>query len=316
MKFYEQINIDERNCLQLYLQENKSLREIARLLNRNVSTISREIKRNSKKDGSYFFDWANTLYKRRRKRCVRHLRLQKDKKLFVFVKKCLDKFWSPEIITMKWKEANKNAKLSPTTIYSAIRNKIIPNYTAKKHLRRRGKSYRGRQKFVTIKPDHLIRDWAEEITNRERIGDWEGDTICGAKGKGALVTLVDRKSRYLVAQLVKTRKSDETKSAILQSLKGKIVHSISLDNGSEFAEHKNIHSELGAKVYFADLRAPWQRGSNENINGLLRFFFPKGCNFHEVTKKELNKVLKLINNRPRKCLNWRSPVEFLRECCT
>ena len=316
MKFYKQLSMDERNCLQFYFMQKKSMREIADLLGRNVSTISREIKRNGNKNGSYHFWRATSLYKQRRKRCVRKFRFRVEIQLIEFAKKCLDKFWSPEIICIKWKEKHENAKLSSTTIYKAIKAKIINGYTAKTHLRRHGNKGWGRSKFVTIKPDYLIRDRPEIINNRERYGDWEGDTICGAKGKGGLITLVDRKSRYLIASLVKTRNSDETKEAILDALKGQKVNSISLDNGSEFAEHRKIQSALKAKIYFADVHAPWQRGSNENINGLLRFFYPKGCNFHEVTQKQLSNVLELINNRPRKCLGWRSPVEFLQGCCT
>ena len=316
MKFYKQLSVDERNCLQFYFMQKKSMREIARLLGRNVSTISRELKRNGNKNGSYHFWRATSLYKYRRKRCGRKLRFREDSKLIDFTRNCLDKFWSPQIICARWKAQNNNASLSPTTIYKAIKAKIITGYTAKTHLRRHGRKGGGRNKFVTIKPDYLIRNRPAIINNRERFGDWEGDTVCGAKGKGGVVTLVDRKSRYLLARLVKTGRSDETKDAILEALKGKEVNSISLDNGVEFAEHRKIHDALNAKIYFADLRAPWQRGSNENINGLLRFFYPKGCNFHEVTQEQLGNVLELINNRPRKCLGWRSPVEFLKECCT
>jgi IS30 family transposase len=115
--------------------------------------------------------------------------------------------------------------------------------------------------------------------------------------------------------LLKSRERVLTKDAIVNALKGQQVLSLSLDNGSEFAAFKQIEKELNTIVYFADPHSPWQRGSNENINGLLRFFFPKGTNFLGVTQEELDHVITLINNRPRKCLGWLSPIEFLNKCC-
>jgi IS30 family transposase len=108
----------------------------------------------------------------------------------------------------------------------------------------------------------------------------------------------------------------ETKDAVVKALDGLPVKSLSLDNGSEFACFKELEKELKATVYFADPHSPWQRASNENINDLVRFFFPKGTDFHKVIQEELDKVISLINNRPRKCLGWLSPIEFLSRCCT
>jgi len=316
VKLYQHFSVGERLSLQIFLQNGKSLREIAKLFSRNVSSISRELQRNKSENGSYNFEVATSLYIDRRRKSVRKLRLLVDNQLILYVEKCLDKFWSPEIITAKWKAEKKGRKLSHSTIYKAITNKLLPDYSAKKHLRRRGKRQCVRHNCNTIKPDYLIKDWLEDITNRSRIGDWEGDTLCGAKGKGGLITLIDRKSRLLVANLVRSNKSEETKDAILQALQGQAVKSLSLDNGSEFAEHKKLQTELGVNIYFAAPRSPWQRPTNENVNGLLRFFFPKGCNFLEVTQEQVEEVLALVNNRPRKCLGWLSPIEFLSKCCT
>lgn len=146
---------------------------------------------------------------------------------------------------------------------------------------------------------------------RRRIGDWEGDTVYGGVGKGLLVTLVDRKSRLLCAALLESRDALQTKSALLQALRGCPVRSISLDNGSEFAEFHAMEHELNAPVYFAEPHKPWQRGTNENTNGILRFYFPKGCDFRKATQDEVDAVARQINARPRKCLGWRKPVEVL-----
>ena len=316
MKPYTHFSVDERLSLQLFLKEQKSLRNIATLLCKNVSSISREIKRNANKSGKYNFWRATSLYIYRRKKSVRRMKLKTDKNLTSFVTDKLKLFWSPQAICARWKRDTHGSKISPTTIYHAIKKSILPDVSAKKHLRRRGKHRAKKSLFNTIKPDNLIRDWEDVIVNRTRLGDWEGDTVHGGIGKGGVVTFIDRKSRELVVKLISNFSAVEIKHAILHALKGKIVNSISLDNGSEFAEHKKIHEELGVKIYFADPHSPWQRASNENANGILRFFFPKGCDFHAVTQYELDVVVSLINNRPRKCLDWLSPIEFLTKCCT
>ena len=157
--------------------------------------------------------------------------------------------------------------------------------------------------------ERIIPQWSEEIRQRARIGDWEGDTVYGGVGKGFLVTQVDRKSRFLRAGLLAKRDASLTKAVICQLLKDVLVKSISLDNGSEFYEFKALEAELHTLVYFAEPHKPWQRGTNENTNGLLRFFFPKGCDFHAVSQEFVDSVVDLINSRPRKCLGWRSPAE-------
>jgi Transposase and inactivated derivatives, IS30 family len=155
----------------------------------------------------------------------------------------------------------------------------------------------------------LIRNRPDAVNRRDRIGDWEGDTIYGAIGKGYLVTCVDRKSRYFAAALLSKRSEQQMREALKEALRGLPVYTLSLDNGSEFAEYKEIEKDLGATVYFADPHSPWQRGSNENINGLVRFFFPKGADFKAVAQEELYRVIELINERPRKCLGWLSPKD-------
>ena len=180
----------------------------------------------------------------------------------------------------------------------------------KTHLRRKNKRKQTRNaNYNTIHPDRIIPEWPLEIKSRSRLGDWEGDTVYGAVGKGLLVTLVDRKSRYLCSGLLKSKVADETRKTMESLLKNLPLHSISLDNGSEFSEFKLLESNLKTQVYFAEPHKPWQRGTNENTNDILRFFFPKGTNFHEVSDEELEAVVYLINTRPRKCLNWKSPFE-------
>jgi len=317
MQSYTHFTLEEREKLRIYLNEGKSLREIAGLLRRSPSSISRELARNRNKDFSYHPWRATTLYIIRRRKSVRPLRMSVDTDLQAWVQKCLESYWSPEIITQRWKQARPEAKLSHSTIYRAIRENRIQGYEPKTHLIRRGKRKHDRSTNTnSIQPEHLIREWSENIRNRIEAGHWEGDTMYGAVGKGLIVTCSERKSRCLAAALLQSRDSIMTKDAVVKALQNQKVLSLSLDNGSEFAAFKQIEKELNTIVYFADPHSPWQRGSNENVNGLLRFFFPKGTNFLEVTQEYLDYVLTLINNRPRKCLGWLSPVEFMQKCCT
>jgi IS30 family transposase len=234
-----------------------------------------------------------------------------------FVLEGLDQIWSPEIIVMRWKKKNPGAKLSPSTIYRAFKQKTLPKpYTAQTHLRHHGKS-KNSHNSQSIKPDHKISERPAIVETRTRLGDLEGDTVYGGVGKGCALTLVDRTSRYLYATVAHCREKQVIKQAFARALGGAKVASITLDNGSEFAAHREIAAEHNTTIYFADPHSPWQRGSNENLNGLLRFFYPKGTDFKNVSEKDFQKVVSLINNRPRKCLGWLSPIEFLQAmCCT
>jgi IS30 family transposase len=297
-------------------KEGFSISEIAVRLNRNKSSVSREIYRNKNKDGSYHPWRATSLYLCRRKNSVRRSRFE-DEDLRAFVADKLNIFWTPECIAERWKVAHCDQKLSCTTIYTGIRTgQLGVSITPKTHLRRKNKR-RISYNCATIKPMHRIEERPEVINSRSRLGDLEGDTVLGPNGKGGILTLVDRKSRMLYAGLIKNKESEQIKQKLLKLISGKRIHSITLDNGSEFAKFQEIENKSGAQIYFAAPRSPWQRGTNENINGQLRFFFPKGTDFLKVTDKELTQAVTLLNNRPRKCLGWLSPLEFISsKCCT
>jgi IS30 family transposase len=293
--------------------------EIGRRLGRNKSTVSRELKRNGSRDGSYT-PWRETsLYLYRRNSSVRKP-CPGDAKPPAYVRERLgDKYRrAPEAITARWKTEHPDAKLSCNTLYRAVKRGVLKKeFPAKIYLRRGGRP-RNRHNSATIKPDHTIHERPACIENRERLGDLEGDTIySGAGGKGGALTLADRKSKFLYATLVKSRDSGDMLEAFKRALGDTPVNSFTFDNGSEFALHREISARHNAPVYFADPHSPWQRGTNENMNGLIRFFFPKGTDFSKVTEEELQRVVSLINNRPRKCLGWLSPIEFLaRLRCT
>jgi IS30 family transposase len=254
-----------------------------------------------------------------RKASVRKPRLD-DAELLAYVREHLgEEFrWAPEAITERWKMEYPNAKLSHNTIYRAVKRGVLKaEFPAKKYMRRGGKPPK-QHNTATIKPCHTIHRRPTCIENRQRLGDLEGDTIySGAGGKGGALTLADRKSKFLYAALVKSRDSALILDAFKKAIGDAEVNSITLDNSSGFARRREISARHNAPVYFAGPHALLQRGTNGNMNGLIRFFFPKGTDFSKVTEKELQRVVSLINNRPRKCLGRLSPIEFLTlKCCT
>ena len=315
MQPYHHYSIEERESLYEKLREGKSQTEIAREIGKNKSSVSREIKRNKNRYGCYQALSATVQYLHRRKKCRRKPRLAEEEAR-KFVCEGLDKYWSPEAISERWKIGHPKTPLCHSTIYRALKVGELQGYSRKTHLRRRGKRKNVHNTKV-IYPTHTIADRPAEVELRNRLGDLEGDTVYGAIGKGCLVTLVDRTSRQLYAARISNRDSDIVKEAFATALEGVDVKSITLDNGTEFAKFAEIEKQHNTTIYFADPHSPWQRGSNENINDVLRFFYPKGTNFLLVSPDDLQKTLDLINNRPRKCLGWLSPFEFLSiSCCT
>lgn len=316
MRVYTHLTLSEREYPEAKLKEGKSLRQIANSLGRSPSTLSREVKRNWSKKANRYHHWnANNCYKYRRKRCHRKNNLTKDPAAFSFVLEKLLLFWSPEIIAGRWNKENED-KISLRSIYRAVRAGLFPGVEANTHFRRKCKPYANKKKSFTIYFDSSIHDREEIADKRGRLGDYEGDTVYGSVGKGYLITGVDRQSRLTVAAIAKDKTKEATNAAFVEAFrKAKLVPPITLtlDNGTEFLAFKELEQALDIKVYFADTHAPWQRGSNENVNGLLRFFFPRGTDFTKVTEEQLDAVLELINNRPRKCLDYLSPNEFVRK---
>lgn len=314
MQSYQHFTLTERENLQEMLRDGKSNAEIARELGRHRSSIGREISRNQNKKG-YNPWYATCQYLHRRKKSKRTFRLL-DKNAYDFVVKGLSQFWSPECIVERWNKGHPGEPLSHSTIYRALKRGHLIGFTRKKHLRRHGKRKNTHHTQV-VHPVHTIHERPDIVNARGRLGDMEGDTVSGAIGKGCVVTVVDRQSRMLYAALCKSRDSSLIVDAFRSALGNAKVESLTLDRGSEFAKHETIEKNLRAPVFFADPHSPWQRPSNENINDVIRFFYPKGTDFTLVQEDDFQHVLSLINNRPRKCLGWLSPLEFISSmCCT
>jgi IS30 family transposase len=166
-------------------------------------------------------------------------------------------------------------------------------------------------------PDRVSIDLRPSVvTTRERFGDWEGDTVEGGKGTGHLATHVERKCRYLIAAKLTDKKAltmTAQSIALFRRMPRRFRRTLTLDNGKEFSRFKEIEAKTGLSVYFADPYAAWQRGTNENTNGLLRYYFPRGTDFSSISEKEIALVVKRLNNRPRKCLSYQTPYEVLRQ---
>lgn len=317
---YTHFTLEERECLLKLYYEGKNFSRIAKELGRHRSTIKREIERNFSKRYKRYNVWGATCkYIERRKKSVRKLILSEGTDEHYFVLTLLRMAWPPEVIAHEAKRFGM--KVSASTIYRAIKRGIFGKNASSGLLRRRGKRLNKKENdYTSIKPEHTIHDRPESIEKKENFGDWEGDTLQGAVGKGGLVTFVDRKSKLLRAVRYTNKRKETIYGAFLKAFEsledGMTVNSITLDNGSEFAEFKEIERDLGTMIYFADPHSPWQRGLNENTNGLLRFFFPKGTNFLLVSDEEVQRVVDLINMRPRKALGYLSPVEFFTsKCC-
>lgn len=323
MSSYTHFTLEERKCLQEFLSQGYSLRKTADFLGRNVSSVSREIKRKQSKkpkkpsDNAYnYHAWrAQTLTIMRKKEKSRW-RLRPQSEEWTYIAEKLEQFWSPEQIANRWRtERPRGRNFGVSTIYRYIKAGKFDGITKKTHLRRHGKKkWEKTGAYNAIHPDRRIPQWPEEIRLRRRVGDWEGDTVRGGVGKGALLTQVDRKSRFLRVALLPCLDSSVTKDAVVNLLSGYPVHSVSFDNGSEFARFHEMEERPHTLVYFAEPHKPWQRGTNANTNDLLRFFFPKGFDFRTVSQEDVDFVADLINHRPRKCLGWLTPAEvFARE---
>ena len=315
MKSYSHFTQMDICCLFYLLHLGVSKNQIAVVLNKHRSSVGRLIKRCP--GGSFNPEVSYENYLENRKKCIRKHRVQKGTELFEFIQEKLYEYWSPEIIALKWNEKHKDESISFNTIYSTIKNGVFEKISAQTHLRRRGKQkYGHRSQYCTIQPDKTIHDLPEEAKYRERLNDWEGDTIRTTPGKGCIVTLLDRKSRFLLAKSVDKVSSEKVCNAIREAFNENEIHpkTIVFDNGSEFAKFRELERDLQTSIYFADLHSPWQRGSNENINDCLRFFLPRGMDFRNLDDGYLENVVSLLNNRPRKCLGLKSPHEVY--CCT
>jgi IS30 family transposase len=307
---------EERDLLAQLLHRGFSQEQIAETLGRDRGTISRELARNRVR-GEYFAAQAQELAERRRRErpLVRKL---DDPERNEAVRRSLVQNWSPEQIAGAQKRIHPQEprrQVSARTIYTWIEQDRHRDHW-KSYLRRRGKRP-GRRKNPTPCAAARIRNRPEVIERRLRLGDFEGDTVLGPVGTGGIVTLVCRRSRFTIITKIQSKDADHVHARIKQRLKELAEEqrrSITFDTGTEFARCQRLEEHLGLQRYFADPGCPHQRGTNENTNGLIRQYFPKGTDFRTVSHHEVREVENLLNNRPRACLQFETPAAvFHRE---
>lgn len=304
---------------QIYALKKRDLsqRDIARELGIDQSTVSRELKRNSGKRGYRYKQAENKARARRASVYIKRTRKLSGFTLKLVISKLKEK-WSPEQISGTLNRDHK-IKICHEMIYQYIYQNKRSGGNLYKYLRRKGKKYqkRGARKYAGrgyIKDRVDISERPKIVEKKKRFGDFEADLIEGTKkGKAVLLTLVDRKTQFLIIEKCTSKSSSIVSKAMIKSLKpykGRI-YTITSDNGKEFSEHALVARKLGIRYFFAKPYAAWQRGLNENINGLVRGYYPKGTNFAKVDIKEIRRVTKNINTRPRKKLNYRKPLELV-----
>ena len=284
--------------------------DIAEILGRSSTSISREISRNSRKDGTYEARYADKHSKLRRQKSKQGSRkIENNENLAKRIEKRLHPLVSPEVIA-------HDEQLCHESIYAWVyrsRPDLKNKLPQRGKKRRRYGSKRG-QKIGWTQNVRSINERFVSADNRSRIGHLEGDTV--RMNGGALLTHTDRKSRFEIVHKVPNEKADIAHMVIKQDNHLKKAKSITYDRGSTFALWRMIERDTKAKVFFANAHHPWERGTNENSNQRLRRVFPKGTAYSTISSEELAKTVWLMNHTKRKCLNWRTPCEVYKSCCT
>lgn len=304
---YTQLTREERYQISVLKAVGQSKTEIAKVLDRHKSTIGREMDRNCGLRG-YRPKQADSLAVNRRQG-KSTCRISDDS--WLRVKQLLHEYWSPEQVS-HWLHQEENIYVSPEWIYQYVLRDKQDGGDLYKYLRcqrQRKKRYGTPDHRGQIKGRVSIDERPKVVNERSRIGDWEADTVIGKQGGSVLVTLVERKTRWSIIGKAPNRTAAEVRAVIVKRLLplSEHVHTLTYDNGKEFALHQDIDKELQSNGYFAHPYHSWERGLNENTNGLIRQFFPKGKDLSEVTDEEIQTVMDKLNNRPRKCLGFKTP---------
>lgn len=311
-KGYHHMTQDIRSQIYALKATGTSLRKIAGIVGYDASNIGREITRNTGARG-YRYKQAHTKALKRRSAASK----SPQKMLPMLVARIdalLLEDWSPDQISGRLKL--EDTIISSETIYQHVRKDKRAGGTLYKHLRHKGKKYSQRVSGKTAGrgciPNRVdIDDRPKVVEEKSRVGDWEGDTIIGAQHQGAIVSHVDRHSKFTVLKLVDRKTADLVTQATIEKLSGLPVHTVTYDNGKEFSDHTSISLALGAPCYFAKPYHSWERGLNEHTNGLVRQYLPKGTNLREISDETVQSIADKLNHRPRKILGYKTPMEVL-----
>jgi len=308
MRTYAQLTQAQRYQIYALKQTGHSPLEIAAVISVHKSTVSRELKRNRGKCG-YRPQQAHGLAMERRQKAIPRITAE----TWAVVKRLLRQDWSPEQISGRLKKEQRVC-ISPEWIYQYVLKDKRAGGDLYRHLRcqkKRRKRYGTYDRRGKLPNCRSIEERPAIVNSRRRLGDWEADTMIGKRSKQAIVTLTERKSRFTLLGKVAQRTAQAVQNQIHRLLLpvADKVHTLTSDHGKEFAYHEQIAEMLQLEFYFAHPYAAWERGTNENTNGLLRQYFPKKHDFQSVSNKEIEQAMSSLNFRPRKSLRFKTPFE-------
>jgi transposase, IS30 family len=325
MRKTHHLTFRERERLVILFAQNKSIREASKYIGRDHSCIVRELQKTKSTRLTYSLITAEVYAQKQKRKARRKRKIENNEVLREYIHQKLKLRWSPEQIahTLKNVYAQDTAMhISHESIYTYIY--VLPRGELRKELisylrqgaegrrrRKRGTDERGKIPNMTS-----IHERPREVASRTVPGHWESDLIVGKEHKTAIGTLVERTTRTTILVPLKTKDAETVRKAfakVVRKLPKEMKKSLTHDRGTEMHQHELFTQQTKVQVYFADPHSPWQRGTNENTNGLIRQFFPKGTDFSLVSKKELRQVQDMLNERPRKVLGWKTPKEVFAD---
>jgi IS30 family transposase len=317
-KRYQQLTEEDRDKIHLMLQAGATITSIGKVLGRGRSTIHRELCRNASPEYQHYLPhWAQRRAQKRKSQAVRRRRLKSDA-IEAYVRAQLNESLSPELIAGRIGQDLPGQRISHEAIYQYIYHRDTQGRAElieclrRAHRKRKNKTI-GRKQRKTKIPGRVAIELRPKLADtRSQAGHGEGDTLVSRKSKAALCSLVERKTRLLCLTKLPRKEATITANAMirrLQPLPAKARRTITLDNGTENAQHKTITTAIKTKCYFATPYHAWERGTNEYINGLIRWFLPKGTDFSKISSRQVKQIESIINNRPMKCLGYKSPLE-------
>ena len=313
----------ERDFIAILRAEGKSLDYIKDIIGKSKSTVSRELNRNRSEDGTYIPSEANQKYQKRKSEALKGNRIRDIFTQEYIIEKLKDG-WSPEQISGRLNLEYPSHYICTETIYSWIYDpktkeksgEDLSIYLTFKQPKRRKKGAYRRTRKVLIPNRIPIEERPKEVDERKELGHWETDSIVSRESQAALNTMVERVTNLILITKLERKTAEETRKAQVTKLGVfplQLRKTITADNGSEHVEHEKVTLAIGSKFYFATPYHSWERGINENANGLVRRYFPKRTDFKKVTQEEIKAVENLLNNRPRKRLRFKTPLEVFYE---
>ena len=317
---YSHLTVEERDKISVLKAEGQSFRSIAHELGRHHTTIARELDRNAPpvRKGRYLSHKAHERSVERKSLAHQRDRL-KNEEIQRYVEHGLSIHWSPEQIAGRLPIDFKGQSISHEAIYQYLykeRHDLVTSLP--RHHRKRQKRGHSRKHRKPHIPNRIsIEKRPQFIEKRRQAGHWERDTLVSRASKACLDVKVERKSRYTIIDKLERRTAEAVRIIVIARLKPFPWHlrrSLTYDNGSEHSEHEIINRALGTKSFFCHPYSSWERGTNENMNGLIRRFFPKKTDLSNVSVKQVKRIEFLLNTRPRKCLNYRTPLEVFLRC--